>query len=128
MKINCSEQNLAFNALYMPDKKSLIKKVGPSYAEQLESVRGALENLAKDVDVFIEPKNATTHESSGFLVKVTELLKCPIKRLFGSDKGFVSGFVKISDCLDEKPLSDLLLKTVIDSKNSFLTYNQNPKY
>lgn len=131
MKINYSkENNINFEALYMPNKKTLAQKIGAYSANQVESVRGLLERMATDVDIYISPKKATKHEGSGLLVKVTEKIKNPLRRLFyGSDFGYVTEFAKFSECFfDEKPMSDLLLKTVIEAKEKFLKFNMNEKY
>ena len=130
MKINFNEQtNTKFSALYMPNKKNLIKKIGNNYAEQLERIRPNLEELAKDVDIYIKPQNSFQNRGSGILVKITEALTCPLKGIFGFDKGYATGYAEISDCvLKKQPLSVVLYRTILETKENFLLFNTNEKY
>ena len=129
MNINDNRYDTQFGALYMPNRNVLLRQIGPHYAGQVENIRPQLIKIAQDVDIFIKPKNASKTQGSGFLVKITEALECPLKRLLGSDKGYVSAFASFDECFNSgKTMSSILLEKTIAAKENFLNYNQNPNY
>lgn len=129
MITNLSEQgNPNFGALYMPNKKTLVKKLG-GFGEQAESIRPKLEELAKNIDIFITPKRMTKRSKCGFQIKVTEQITNPIQRFFGSNNGYVADFAGIEEAFWKvKLIGDLLLEKTIAAREKYLMYNQNSAY
>ncbi len=136
MKIQQIQSQQAFGmALHMPPKETIAKHIGTYAAEQAEIARKPLENLAKDVDIYVKPGQNLGHDVryNKFNIYVTKLQNTEkssfFSKIFGHKKNLnniPNANDSISICRDsaEKPLSKRIVELAEDLKQGFLKYSK----
>jgi len=74
------QNNPNFKALYM-NKKQIFKVLGSYNADRAEGARKALEELAKDVDIFVRPDRGDSIASNSLIVPLQDATRNPVERL-----------------------------------------------
>lgn len=115
--INTSHNQLSCGmALYPPQKKMVAAKIGLHAAEQFEVIRPMLETMAENNDIKIAIVKAKDFASRGFKITVSDVIKNPIKRMFGTYSKY-STHVRMGETLGEDTLPDLLLTRTANAKS-----------
>ena len=136
MKIQQIQSQQSFTmALHKPTKETIAKHIGTYAAEQAEIARKPLENLAKDVDIYVKPRQNPCNDVryNKFDIYVTKLQNTEkssfFSKIFGHKKNLnniPNANDSISICRDsaEKPLSKRIVELAEDLKQGFLKYSK----
>ena len=109
-------------ALYMPSQSKISKKIGSYAAGEAEKARGMLNELAKDVDIYVKPEQSYNKDvrRSCLRCMITNLGQNPISRYFNRNSKKANTYVGVY----EEPFSEKLVKTVQKLKEDFIKYSK----
>jgi len=70
---NCKQTNPNFRA-YHANEKNISKVLGPSVGADVKKVRGQMEDLAKDVDIYLFPDKGEKPDTDALIMYIKEPL------------------------------------------------------
>ena len=106
-------------ALYSPKKKKFIKIIGKDYAKHYQNVKPELKELAKNVDIYVNPIKDDRIKSKGFSICITEVVKNPILRFFNLCNDYRVDEIYIKEGQKKYNLGDELIQRVKFLKSMF---------
>lgn len=124
MKIETNNNTSFGMALHMPKQKNIAKKIGPYCAEQADLARPLLKQLAKDVDIYIQPENRSNRAGyKGFTIIVKPLKEKNIFKILFSNRPYEEAHASMFELNDKKDMTSLLIDKTTKIKEQFLKYN-----
>lgn len=107
-------------ALYMPSHAKIAKKLGTYAAHEAEAARAPLKSLAKNVDIYVRPKEDVTGDVrfNNFDITVKRITKNPISRWWKNAIGTPNTNATVK--INREPLAETIIQTASELAQDFV--------